>query len=138
MRTIPLLITLSLLLTACRTPFVPFAPIKGQQIVQIEVKPLSRMERVGHTFVRITNKDEINYVVQSIAALKPEGFDHSSPTFDLWFETSSGSRLKLRVSEIEVGPDAPASANNTHLFPSDKVSFRKFYDFLVNITNSNY
>jgi hypothetical protein len=131
MKQIAFLIPAVIALSSCKPPL---APILGQQVVRISVFPLSHKHLNGHTAAIITNKEEIDFVTKNLASLKAKRFDHSSPEFDLQFETATGSTLKLRVSRIEVGPDAPASANNTHWFPNDKATFRKFYDFLIQKT----
>jgi hypothetical protein len=128
---IPFIITSAFLLMSCKPPL---APLQYQQIIRISIHPLPRQQRSNHINTTISDKNDIDFIVQSLSNMKARGFDHSSPDFDLLFETSTSNTLKLRVSDLEVGPDAPASANNTHWFPSDKAAFRRFYDFLLQKT----
>lgn len=116
-----------LVLCSCKPPL---ALIEGQEITRITIYPLQYGKLKGRKTAVLTDRSEIQFVVKSLSNLKARGFDHSMPEFDLILETGAGSHLKLRVSDSEVGPDAPASANNTHWFPRDTNAFKVFYDFL--------
>ena len=116
-----------MVLISCKTPLTL---IEGQEITRILVYPLQNGKLKGHKSAVLTDLVEIQFVVKSLSCLRAKGLDHSRPDFDLVLETSAGSRLKLRVSDSEVGPDSPASANNTHWFSRDTNAFKVFYDFL--------
>jgi hypothetical protein len=109
-------------------------PLNGQQISQITIDPPHHGKFKGFRTVVLTEARDIEFVVQNLSNLKAKWYDHSQPVFDLLIQTSSGVRLTLRVSEHEVGPDAPASARNTHWFPRDTKAFGTFYDFLLQKT----
>jgi len=130
----PFLLVPVLILLSCKPPL---APIEGQEITRITVYPLQYGKLKGRKTAVLTERSEIQFVVKSLSGLKARGYDHSMPEFDLILETSTGSHLKLRVSDSEVGPDAPASDNNTHWFPRDTKAFKVFYDFLWHQTQPN-
>jgi len=129
-----LLLVPVLILLSCKPPL---APIEGQEITRITVHPLQYGKLKGRKDALLSDRSEIRFVVKNLSSLKARGFEHSRPEFDLLLETSTGSLLKLRVSDSEVGPDAPASANNTHWFPRDSNAFKDFYDFLWQKTQPN-
>lgn len=123
-----------LILISCKPPL---ASIEGQEITRITVNPLQYGKLKGRRDAVLIDRSEIQFVLKSLSSLKARGFDHSRPEFDLVFETTTGSRLKLRVSDSEVGPDAAASSNNTHWFPRDTGAFKAFYEFLWHKTQPN-
>lgn len=130
-----------LFLTACTAlPKSPLDPIDGQEIVSIEVHdsivdigpPLAVQDRVICT---IESAEEIQFIQSQLQGLKALRYDHSSPKFDIVLKTKSGMPLRLRISKSEVGQSAPASAFNTHWFPTHlptEASDQEFalYEFL--------
>jgi len=124
----PFIIAPILLILACRPPL---ASIEGREINRITIKPPHYGKFKDHRTVVLTDPADIQFVVKNLSNMKARGFDHSQPVFDLQIETSSGQWVKLRVSDYEVGPDAPASANTTHWFPRDTKAFLAFYEFLT-------
>ena len=131
MKQLLIMIAFALLSLSCKPPL---APLEGQQITQITVDPPHHGKFKGFRTVVLTEASDIQFVVRNLSNLKPRWYDHSQPVFDLKIHTSSGNGLLLRVSALEVGPDAPASANNTHWFPRDTKAFKAFYDFLLQKT----
>lgn len=126
-----LLVASFFLIASCKQPL---ASLQGQEITQITVVPLQYGMLEGHKISVISDRGDIRFIVRSLSDLKARRYDHSQPDFDLLMLTSSGSHLKVRVSGLEVGPDAPASTSNTHWFPRDAHAYKEFWEFLFQKT----
>lgn len=103
---------------SCTSKEPPLSSISSQHITKINVLGYLSSSDVEKR-IALTKSSDIKFVVEHLTGLEPRRYDHSNPEFDLEFETREGGRLRLRVSKYEVGPDAPASAYNTHWFPKD-------------------
>jgi len=118
MKTFLVFSVLLITLLSCTSKEPPLSSISRQHITKINV-----LGYLGPSYVekRISLIDpyDIEFIVEHLSGLEPRRYDHSSPEFDLEFETKEGGRLLLRVSKYEIGPDAAASAYNTHWFPKD-------------------
>jgi len=97
----------------------------GQQITQATV--LAYVKGKPKSEVVLTGPADLQFIVEHLQGLESRMYDHSIPQVDLTLLISNGQSLRLRVSEIEIGPGAPASAWNRHWFPKDS----SLYDFLV-------
>jgi hypothetical protein len=115
-------IALVLVLAGCSQPLTP---IHKQEIVKITVE--ASLKNRDKRVIELTQPSDIKFIVDHLTDLPSRLYDHSSPEIELYFTTQSGSSHRLRVSRIEIGPGAPASAWNRHWFPKDSALF----DFLV-------
>lgn len=107
----------------------PLAPIQGQEVTRIVIKAPPAAEPGGD--IVLSDQRDIDRVVRGLSDMTKRAMDHSSPDFNLAFETRDGHSLVLRMSASEVGPDAAASAYVTHWFPRDKEAFRELHGWLM-------
>lgn len=120
-----------LLLASCCIPHPgkqPLTPLDGQTVTRITIysfprnKPLTSTTQPNGT--TLTKPADVSFVVAHLQGLDSRCYDHSSPELDLKLETSSGNSVSLRVSPLEIGPEAPASALNQHWFPKDDALYQ--------------
>jgi hypothetical protein len=98
----------------------------GQQVTKATVR--AYVKEKPESVVVLTSPSDLQFIVDHLRGLESRTYDHSLPQIDLTVELSNSRSIRLRVSEIEIGPDAPASGWNRHWFPKDSA----LYNFLVN------
>jgi hypothetical protein len=114
-----------LLLASCCFPDhgkQPLTPFEGQKVTRATI--YAHPENKPPIKVTLTKPADVSFVVARLQGLDSRCYDHSSPEFDLELETSSGNSVGLRVSSLEIGPAAPASALNQHWFPKDDALYQ--------------
>ena len=106
----------------------PLTPLAGQKVTRVTIysfprnKPLT--SKTQPTKTTLTKPADVSFVVAHLQGLDSRCYDHSSPELDLELETSSGNSVSLRISSLEIGPAAPASALNQHWFPKDDALYQ--------------
>jgi hypothetical protein len=117
-----------LLLASCCGPGIgtqPLTPLEGQKVTRVTVH--AHPQNKPESKVTLTKPVDVAFVVEHLKDLESRCYDHSSPELWLGLETSTGKHLNLRVSSLEIGPAAPASAMIRHWFPKDDA----LYQFLM-------